>query len=483
MRVTELYGLDNSQAAVDFVNVDTATDNPVFIDPRAIRLQNGTLEMECVGFLVSFFSEVLDAIHEGRGDRVRELMRFLGEPNETHLGYSRGKSRGRGLTGASSDQVADAISGSRAAATGLLEDLEDTALLVPGVGKDLISDMTTQIVRSPLTSYTQRCCDWYEIPVEEQYSGPYWNQDTLTWEEGQVLLPRSPEGKLLLVPKSIVRHEPIFDSPDYFRDYLAPLLEGVELQANTQLVRLLKDGRQKVYRKDLEDKYGNDKPSIVEQTLRFEKQPLALYRAKAGEMTAPPLDNEDLAQTTGAEQIDFIAAYEEVMAVNPGKAGATSYHRAAEKLLTAIFYPALGNMRIEANIHDGRKRIDILYDNLSNAGFFYWLNQGYRCPIVPVECKNYTRDLANPELDQMIGRFSDQRGRFGIIVCRSFEDKDQFLARCRDTTNDRNGYIVALDDDDLRQLAEQASKLQYEPSRQRRFAFPLLRQRFDMLIN
>jgi hypothetical protein len=154
MRVTEQYNLDNSQAAVDFVNVDTATDNRVFIDPRAIRLQHGILEQECAGFLVSFFSEVLDAIHEGRTNRVRELMGFLGEPNETHLGYSRGRSRGRGLTGIRSDQIADAISGSRAAATGLLEDLEDTSLLVPGIGKDLISDMTTQIIRSQLIAYT-----------------------------------------------------------------------------------------------------------------------------------------------------------------------------------------------------------------------------------------------------------------------------------------------------------------------------------------
>jgi len=482
MRVTELYGLDNSQAAVDFVNVDSATDNPVFIDPRAIRLQHGILETECVGFLVSFFGEVLDAIHEGRINRVRELMGFLGEPNETHLGYSRGRSRGRGLTGVRSGEIADAISGSRAAATGLLEDLEDTSLLVPGIGKDLISDMTTQIIRSQLLEYTKRMCDWYEIPVQAQYSGPYWNKDTLTWEESYALLPRTREGKLLLVPKSIVRHEPIYDSAGYFRDYLAPLLEGVELQANTQLVKLLKDGRRKVNRKDLVKKYGDDKVAIVGHTLRFDKAPLELYRAKVGEVSAPPLDNEDLAQTTGAEQIDFMAAYEEVMAVNPGKAGATSYHRAVEKFLTAIFYPALGNMRIEATIHDGRKRIDVLYDNLASAGFFYWLNQAYRCPIVPVECKNYTRDLANPELDQMIGRFSDQRGRFGIIVCRSFEDKDQFLARCKDTSNDRNGYIVALDDNDLRHLAEQARYLQYESRRDVRFAFPLLRQRFNMLI-
>jgi hypothetical protein len=483
MHVTELYSLDRTQATVDFVDVDTSTDNAIFIDPRAIRLQDGYLESECVALLVSFFTEVLDAIREGHPDRVRELMSALGEPNETHLGYSRGRSRGRGLTGKSNEDIADAISGSKAAATGLLEDLEDTALLVPGVGKDLISDMTTHIIRAALIGYTQTACKYYEIPMEEQHSGPIWDADALEWYEDFVELPRTPEGKLLLVPKTIVRHEPIFDNQGYFKDYIAPLLEGRELDANSQLVKLLKNGRRKVTKKDLRAKYGGDtKPAVVDQTLLLDRRPLQRYRETIGRITSPPLDNEDLAETVGGPQADFMELYEKMVSVQPGSAGATLYHRCAEQLISAIFYPSLGNTRIEREIHQGRKRIDISYDNLATAGFFSWLNAGYRCPIIPVECKNYRTDIANPELDQMIGRFSDQRGRFGIIACRSFENKGLFLARCKDTSNDRNGYIIALDDDDLRQLASDAAELQYRP-RQRRLAFPLLRHRFDMLIS
>lgn len=74
-------------------------------------------------------------------------------------------------------------------------------------------------------------------------------------------------------------------------------------------------------------------------------------------------------------------------------------------------------MLIEKEIHDGRKHIDIMYDNISTTGFFDWLNRGYGCPMIPVECKNYARDIENPELNQMIGRFSDHRGCVGIIVC------------------------------------------------------------------
>src|SRR5579875_3048150 len=138
MHVTEYYDLDRTQAEVDFVDVDVDTDSRIFIDPRAIRLQHGDLQESCVAYLVSFFTEVLDAIRDENQVRVRALMRYLGEPNETHLGFSRGRSKGRGLRGRKTNDIADAISDSKAAQTGMLRDLEDTAFLVPGVNKDLL---------------------------------------------------------------------------------------------------------------------------------------------------------------------------------------------------------------------------------------------------------------------------------------------------------------------------------------------------------
>jgi hypothetical protein len=466
MHITEFYNMDCTQAAVDFVDVDTATDNAVFIDPRAIRLQHGLLEDECAAYLVSFFTEVLDAIHKGRPDYLRELMRRLGEPNETHLGYSRGRSDGRGLTGKRAIEFADKISQSKAAATGLLQDLEDTALFVPKIREDLLSDMTTQIIRSPLIRYTQRMCEYHEIPMESQYSGHLWNPDSLEWDEMYVDLPRTSEGTLIFIPKSIVRHSLIVDSGKYFRGYLVPFLREEELEYGSELVKLLRGRRPRVTVKDLEEKYGSDKPAIVDQTLRLDKRPLELYREVASKIRAPALVNEDLAGRIGSRQVDFIDAYEKMMAIQPGMAGAHYYHRAVGELLTALLYPSLGNCKMEKEINEGRKRIDIVYDNIAYGGFFDWVGRRYNCPTVPVECKNYQRDLNNPELDQMIGRFSNDRGRLGIIVCRSFANKDLFIERCRDASKDGHGFIIPLDDCD-----------------EGRFDFPLLRERFDRLIS
>ena len=343
--------------------------------------------------------------------------------------------------------------------------------------------MTTQIIRGPLIAYTQQCCDQYEIPMESQYGGNVWNPDSLEWEDQYAVpLPRTEDGVLLLVPKSIVRHAPIFNEDKYFNGYLAPYLSDEEVQAQSQLVHLLRDGTPRVSTKDLREKYGTTKDAVVAQTLRLDRKPLNRYREVAGTITSAPLVNEDIAATVGSQQVDFMEEYGKVTAVRPGRDAATLYQRAVFDLLQAIFYPALANFKKEDAIHNGRKRIDITCDNVASAGFFDWANRSFHCPIIPIECKNYEDDPANPELDQISGRFSDQRGTLGLLVCRSFKGKALFLERCRDTARDRRGYVITLDDDDLKLLAEDAARLQYEERRDKRFAFPLLRERFGMLI-
>ena len=73
------------------------------------------------------------------------------------------------------------------------------------------------------------------------------------------------------------------------------------------------------------------------------------------------------------------------------------------------------------------------------------------CPFIFVECKNYTGEVANPELDQLSGRFSNRRGRVGILACRALDENDAFMKRCADTFEDDRGLIIPITDVDLNQ--------------------------------
>lgn len=481
MRFSEEFGLELGQGLLDFVDIDTTDDVRVYIDPRAIRNQRGEFSEECQGLLQSYFHEVLTAITAGDTARISDLVRSLGtEPNETHLGQSLGPARGRGLGPAKRAEIVEALANSEAAKSGLLQDLEETALFIRGIDRDFVSDMTTSIIRHPLIRYTQDMCRLHGVEMHEQWSGPMWDPDALHWAEQQVLLPRGPEGKLLLVPKSMVRSQLITNFGTYYRDFLRPIFEDEELKANSGLVHILKDKRKKVYMKDLEAKYGKSKSDAERET---QKRPQALEDLRAGVTSAayPPYTNPDFEERTGTPPVDFDELTEPLEAILPGRAGATAYHRAVASILTAVLDASVSNMKIEAPLHDQRKRLDIKYDNVAGHGFFQWLAQHYNAATIVVECKNYTGDPANPELDQLIGRFSNDRGRFGLLVCRKIENRELFAKRCRDAAHDGNGYIIALDDEDLRTLATWV-KEHAESIQSLRAGYPLLRERFGYLI-
>lgn len=483
MRLSRLFDLTASQSGLDFVDVDPTTDIPVYVDPAAIRLQSGAWAERCQAQLRTFFSEVLEAVQlddRRRLDKLFEpLVGPLGEPNETHLGVSSGRSRGRGLSRSQAAALTDALANSKAAATGLLQDLEDSVLFIPGLGPDILSDMTTCVIRVSLVEYTQRQCAFHEIPTELQETGPWWDLDRLEWRYSTAELPRAEDDKLLLVPKSIVRASMIMNGGLYYRGFLRPILVRKEMSSHTGLVRILKDGTKTPKLGAIDKKYAANKAAVTDSTTS-NPQALDDYRASITPERHPPLDHLAFADL-GAPKADFDELLEEVMAIAPGKGGATLYHRAVMALLTSLWDGRLGNESPEVPIYDGRKRLDIQYDNVAGSGFFRFLSLHYRAALIPVECKNYTRDIANPELDQVTGRLSDDRGRFAIIVCRGFENKALFMQRCKDVATARNGYVVALDDDDLAVMVEHA-KMRRAVG-QSWDDFPLLRERFGQLIS
>ena len=270
MRVSEHFKLGKTQPYLDFVDIPLDTDIEVFIDPTALRTLKSTWGNECASLVQYYFEAVLRRMSKGQHIEAQILVSSLNERNEFHLGFSQGKSQGHGFGSKSAESVWGALSKSIASKSGLLKDLEDTCLLIEGIGRDMISDAVCNIIRGPLIKYTQDICKYYGIPLTPNVvSGPIWNPKTEIWENHYVPLPMTNEGKVILVPKVLVRHRLSYEFQEYYQHYLLPEMQHAELEKNSGLVELLRDGRKRVTKKALKEKYGNNKLAVVEQTLKF----------------------------------------------------------------------------------------------------------------------------------------------------------------------------------------------------------------------
>lgn len=215
------------------------------------------------------------------------------------------------------------------------------------------------------------------------------------------------------------------------------------------------------------------KKSLTETEAGFSKQYLRTFTQSHPEVfqnfRASPrsrgrsLENQELTAESVEPVIDRIVAA--LKDIKPGTEDAGRYHRTIAAALELIFYPRLISPEIEREINEGRKRIDIVFDNAAETGFFHRIHTTFQTPsqYIFVECKNYGRELGNPELDQMIGRFSPNRGKFGLIVCRSLRDEALFMKRCSDTYEAQQGIIIPLTDDDVIRLLTELRAGQSHP--------------------
>jgi hypothetical protein len=157
-------------------------------------------------------------VHEKDERRGLELLRGLGEPNDTRLGFSGRRAEGNAIGRILRRKIWDNLSASEAAKTGLLEDLEDSALMIERIATDRISDITTNVIRGPLIAFTQEMAEAYpKIKTERVPAGLIWDDENHSWLADEREKLPTPEGEpLLLVPKSILRARLDFDPGDYY---------------------------------------------------------------------------------------------------------------------------------------------------------------------------------------------------------------------------------------------------------------------------
>jgi len=447
---SKAFGINKTQAELDFVDVPLNSDTPLFIDPYAISQRRDVWSLSCHEIIKYFFQLIIESIRAGNYDKAKELLLHLKEPNETRLGFSKNRPQGAGIGHFQAEQLYMKISESSAIKTGFLSSLEECELMIEGISRDKISDLTTNIIRKKLEEYTIEQCKLYDISLHEVALPPYFSANENSWVSEYYHLPMFRNKPILLVPKFIARYSLDYDSSDYYNNYIINFLQAENLSAGSSLVRTLKNGARVVYKKDIKARHPFAKEFLFEFSKRNPKV-LEKYRAA---LSVLEKNHTEINEGSEEEQLLAESLLLALNNISPGSKDASSYHNLMLGILEFLFYPYLIYPKKEKEIHEGRKRIDIAMENGAKSGIFRRLHEirKIHCPFISIECKNYKTDVANPEIDQLSGRFSRDRGFVGILCCRSFEDENLFLKRCVDTFKDGRGLIVHLDDNRIKEI-------------------------------
>lgn len=446
MEISQIFNLNKSQAELDFVNINILEDAPLFIDPFFLSKRTDRWSIEANRTLQSFFQRVLDLIRANDLVEARELFDHFMEPNETCLGLSKGTPRGRGMGRSYSDEIFDQLSRSRAVQSGLIQDIQDNVIFVKGYGKDRLSDMATVLLKKHLIQYTQQQCRYHNIPMTSNLStGYYWDSVTRQWEQDVTDLLIANGKHIILVPKGIVSFSKTYTAERFYYHYVLNFHQHEYIRLNHALIQRRANGSPYITKKVLQDIIPRNKDFLRE----FAEANREVFTNFKQREKTESLNNTDFSQINIRDIKTRLISV--LNSISTSRDDADRYHKHIKSVLEFLFYPILTTPILENEIHEGRKRIDITFDNAANNGIFHSLSHQYAlpCPYIMVECKNYTADPANPELDQLGGRFSLNRGKVGLLLCRSFSNIELFLNRCKDTYRDGRGLIVPLVDENL----------------------------------
>ncbi|NDL01019.1 hypothetical protein [Photorhabdus bodei] len=450
MIFSDYFNLDNNQLSLDFVDIPLDTDLCLFIDPTAIRGLKSEWGQDLIECLQDYFSKILEKIKEGDDETAFYLLSSLRESNSFHLGYSKGKSGGKALGDKSADEILISLKSSNAAKSGLLKDLEDTALTIDGVASDRISDSVCNILKLFFIEYTQHISKFYGVKLEESEKIKVWDDEKNKWISKKFLLPRGVDGSVILIPKILARYGIAYSHKTFYNRYIMPSLRNEHLSLNSALVETLKSGKRRVTRKRLLDEYGASKPFIESQIAKFTSS-LNEYREEMTLNPPPPLKHRDFQEINKIEPFKLSELTKELLSYVKGVDG-NKYFSSLKKILPFIFYPSLIYPIV---LGSNNEIFRLSYLNESRQGFFFELS------VFGIESERvifyFYNDISNDNvIDTMIKDLDINKVQLGIIFCRGADGKVN--KRLKDLSVLEKNYILIIDDNGFDNLVDEYLK-------------------------
>lgn len=248
--ISQYYGLSGS---LEFLDVDVANDNRLFLDPHAIRIERGPSPFagQARKCITTFFDEVLRCVVSQRKSDAEtglDLLQHFNEPKETRLGLSQEGFDGHGGDEDVGTWIWEVLSTDINALirVGVLKWIEDVPVFVEGIDKDITSDLTTRIIFEPLARFTQAMVNKYPQFTQgshevRSFQRPVWSPARTAWRYKPLDLPIAWDKPLLLVPKYWARPHLLMSAGRYYETSLLSYVQESRAVRDRRTGKLIKE--------------------------------------------------------------------------------------------------------------------------------------------------------------------------------------------------------------------------------------------------
>lgn len=267
---------------LDCFNLDLENDSKLFIDPTRIALSNNTMfdENSACTRIYSFFGHLLDLKRAGQQNVINNIINNIHEINDTHLGLSKDKPKGKGPSYSALGESIDTIQNivNQAAIT---RDLPKSLLFdifVSNFSDDSFSDVITNIIYHELNEYTLNIINAYHLNIPLHRCDPnshhYWNnnkwQNLVTQDflfNGEVIV---------FIPNDFVTKSYDFSSNKYMNstivEYVKNDWEARNPNSKTNkknIYKLIRNNYPLLTNKQIEEAYTIQNTQLLTQFLNF----------------------------------------------------------------------------------------------------------------------------------------------------------------------------------------------------------------------
>lgn len=426
-RLIDVFGAEFTQEDVDFAIPRLEQDIPLYVDPFLLWASDSPEYMHWHSVIVEFCHRI--AVLSIRApDEARRLLSGCREDASLGLGYGARSRNGRSVGPALIDAIVQAHQDVPQLRQGSLRHLEELQLIVPRFAEDMVSDVSTAVIKPFLLDFTVKTCAQLRIPTRLARVREVLDPQRGVWvPPAERPLPFNPVTglPLLLVPLDLLRHLPWINYSNYFRAAYSPRVA----LAGPNRIKRVNVGKAEVLEFNARNYVEIERYVSEREALKGQCKPDPLFQPLA----------------TSAIKTRIA----EIKTLPTGKSAGVDrrYEDLIHDVFASAFFPTLEFAESKVRTISGAHIRDLIFYNDGKTEFWRDLRERYAVRQPVFELKNVAQ-LETEHVNQLHRYLDEEFGRLGVLVTRNPVPK-AVRQNIVDLHSSKRTMILCLDDRDV----------------------------------